>query len=1308
MSLAAALATLGTDYLRVKTQGSDTAAGVVLETLDALCATLCESAEEEDIQLLNAVSKAISHICFSCDEESDGSSGSGEYKFCGAVLTHAFLFLKEHVLEHIADRRIRAAYAQLLSTMIMRSGILFDLLDRDVQSPGDFLSAFRSLPLDIEPWCTSLLADLVSIHGSDAVAVSVDVACALLLAGNAFVTQFFTLHLRDVLTSLQQATAMEHREKLLTLISIILSSTSRGPAVQNGDVLVPDFCMAISKETAVTGTVLADALKPCVIIPSGDVRSLVADIVGLLLEPTIGSFYSKCSSSLFSAASGFTDYLIEAIRHPLRHKEVLQEASHVTPSVTASSLATPIIRTLAHIAVHFPEELSAKWSYALPVICQASSTGYDDEATTATFNLFANSCSVWHEVSHDVANDIGQMFLQSGARLSSAVDGNNLNIESARNCFEAGILMLTELTARRRLPTSSAMELLECAECMGILLPYNPSAPIFVRNVLSLISDETLSTAPVDVCQRVRTVAIDVWGQHIIHLFSANEACPISLASGLRLLGAALDVRFFGSCAEREIQDVALHFWREIPPATVYKKLSVSVLGAGNIENFQRDAIGSSELWASTYKQESDSAEIALVESGESARHDCHEADATVRGYFARILVALSNVLQEHGSTTCLTYRMLERSMPTSVSGVLCHLSSSTSPEELRTALTLVLACLLQSSTSIAAPASILRALVERTESDSILSDRFQECVLPVIRLKFLCCEGNQSLTREILIPKELCSLAFSADQLNIVGADSNFFFHVLSCHDTELRVGAWKTMAESRVRGDADWNVIDVRLAELLGTSPSTAKCFITSCLEGTQGIRHLALDLMSLRPESVATALLKVGLSSVVICGIEQRQVLVNCSDSSPSSLATIETSDVCLADLIMIVTMAVQYADRESLHRMLMMLVDIYVSTSNHSAGSRSSFLDTAILRCIISALNVPPKDRYASKVSTREPILEYMEQTKATSTMQKKLREAVSKISGLGTPLTVTTVGWREDDEFELAAGACALNYVIRHQIELSGGGNVDSSQLEQLWISSLSSESEWLVLLFHSRLDIGQHASSCRRAACMQLLTTLVVQSLLFRKEFMQKMIREVVGPQVLTNAVAAAASPTGFLQASAKDFLLLLVTYEDTLFQARDLRLSNLASHKALLRLLASKFAVSPRGLDSKEREYLVSSSYQLFPIKRVQPRTRIQNAISFGLIMETSDGNDLTYKAGKNFFSFVTANEAGSLTDAIGVAQDFDAALEAACKESSEIVHARNKQLPQWNKDDILIGSRAILAAPLSMSYIQQAIKLL
>jgi hypothetical protein len=1264
-----------------------------MDTFDALCSVLCESAEEGDEELQASIPLSVAHMCFACDEGAAECPDGNGLKYCLAVLTHAFAFMRERTSGDIAERQVRSAYVKVVATMIEKSGMLADASLRFNPHPGSFVAALHDAASNVEDVYPALLADLAPIGGVDAVADTVDVLCALLVARSDSMSVFLSNSFGSVVTALRRASTTEHREKLLTLVAktIPLMNSTESLNRLEAKASVSDI-----EQQCSAGSLLANALKPCVISTSTAVRCRVAEIIGLLLSSAgHAGTESELCLGVFTASSGFTDYLFEALRHPLRQllPEARRDIALVTTTALRSSLATPILHGLTDVALKYPEEIAAKWSYALPVVCKAALTDYDNDTVRAVFVLLAKSCSTLPVLTTQIASDIAQMFLQSGASLNTSTHSSPVAIESSKATFEVGIFMLAELAATGRFPASFFVELMECAECIATLAPRAVGGVSFVRNVLNSFLEKEVTGASSEAMLSVKSVAVGVWSQIAISIFTETTSSLSTVVNCIRLLGTALDCRLFEGERQQELGDLASNFLREIPISIVFNRLE-NFRPEVQAMNLRSGVVNSSDIWNSAEQKEANESTGTVHADG---RHGLYEdAGKAVRSYFARIVCALPGLSQALGITSAPIFRTLECAMPADVDTLLDHLASSSSPDELDASIVLILASLIHTGTFPGDHSLIFQALLERVDSDVLLSEAFRKCVLPVIRMVFRYCGSRQSLVREILLPKVLCQIALSSDALDIADADAEFLFYALSFHDTELRMCAWSNLAESRIRGDPSWRVVDTRLAELLSSNTSAAKCFVSSCLEGTRSIRLLALDLISMRPKPVATTLLKVGLSSVLICVIERRQTLQNSCNSTASSLSAVESCENCLAELVAVATMAVQYGDREDLHRMLMMLVDVFVSRRAIGAANDVSFLDTSILRYLSASMNAQAGGTQTFQAGTRDQILDYLHRTTAVFCMQRILREAVDKISNAVDPSTITTAGWRDGHEFEVCAVACTLDYVIRLHLGKEHGGEHDTSHSQEFWKFIVQSQVEWTVLLFESRRDIGHHASDCRRAACMQLLTTMVVQSVACPTERMQNLIRGILCPQLLASTVAAAANPSGLFQAAAQAFLVVLNRHQDFLFGPRDLRLSNLASHRALVQLLGLKFAVSPRALEQVEYQYIGLSSFRLLSNENVLSRKHVEYVDAFSGFMLIGDHDAQVFKAARDLFQ-----AAGTRTDVFPensaeLTRAFECALEDACTTIPV------KDIRLWDANNLLVGCRAILPAPLAVNSVE------
>jgi hypothetical protein len=1295
-STAAALAAFEPAALYAAVSASDAAAAAVLDALDAMCAALRDAADDDDAALQVGLAAAVTHVCFACDTQLVGISGQTRHRFCLAVLSHAFAALGQGGAAvpggDGSARRTRGAYAKLVSLMVNRSGMTEDGAGA-AAAQHFFVLALQRAAGDATLDCEALLTDLVPARGAD-VAATVDVLCAVIAAGADSVPGRLAENMDAVLGALRQAQNDAFREKLLTLVTLVIPfATDAGVRKRAG---AGSTTGAMTVPVRSHGSVMADALKPCVLSACPTVRRRVAEIVELLLSPSLPAATAAVFSDLFSAAAGFSDYLLEALRHPAQ--PMAGVATATTRPAPRESLTAPVLTALARIAERHPEQLAPKWSYALPVVVRAAALHADHTSVRAAFSVLGGSAASLPAMSAAVAEQVVNLVLHAGATVSASL-ANGANVQRDVDArFAAGISMLEVLTTARRLPGSCRPALLDCVECVGVLAPFSPGGCRFARSVVDLVLDEAAAELTPELAEKVKVCVLSTWGRVAIDSFSDPSSPTPSLVELLRLVGSALDLRFFRRDAQ-DLPDAVSFFWTHLPPAVVLDRLR-DADGVGGETRVPGAVLESSDLWASSVQNDTNGSMPAgdTAPSASSVETAAEMCRSSVRLYLARLcpppLSSCGRLVER-----TLSPHAMELSMPSGLGSFLSHVSHSQDPEHLAAALLLLEESERQGDGFIMERPALFRAALNRADSHSIVSEPFRECVLPLVRALFACCRGSPTLSRDVTLPKELCELALASRALDIPRTDRAFVLHVLSCHDTELRIHAWNAVASARVRGDPAWTAFDAHIADLLGSSTPAAKCFVSSCLEGPPSVRFFAIDLIALNPRAVTAALVKVGLPSVVICAIERRQTYGAYDSGSLAPFDTLESCEACLGQLVSVVTAGVPHAAIDDLHRMLMLLVDVFAQQTSGRGVAKVSLLDLCILRCLAAVLNTKPVPRAGSPPGDSQcAILEYMLQTAAVDGLKQILKDALLGLSSTVRASAVATVGWGDAEEFGVGTAACVLDYAIRHRL-VCAPRNGDARACIAVWDVLPSSERDWIALVQVGPDNIATHASNCRRTSCLQLLATAVTHSLINKAQ--SETLHKVLGSSLLVQALTVASAACPYLSGSAQRLLSLIVRYEPWLFGAADGRLTGLSSHKALVRVLAAKAASSSNALISPaEAQYLAVAALQHQGAIRCDDeagaRADVLTAVCAfsAAITQSPPPTDRSWTAAEESFRAVCARwSAPPVTKVVGE-PDLKTAITSWHGANKGIVDAGCKEA--WESAAMLIGRQAILASPL------------
>lgn len=1297
---------------------SDDASSSVLEVLDALCNVVGDTAADEDYGLLHASKNAIVHLCFAGDRGILPSSIPSEevtslqsgLRFCRAVLVLSFSIIGSSSNSNNSGYKLRTAYVFLVNSICRVLLPERERLDGGITNAPWTLDLKESLGNSLEG-CSILVEDLVlpsPENHPESIATTADVLSLLASASVEEVVRLLSEKIVHIFSTLAASQSNLAKERLLNLILVLLSMPSPLTRHASNESLPEKRTLKpvgpaktssgrIGKSTR-TGLALADALKSCILSTCPIVRNRVSQIVGVLLSPACQD--AERFSDVFAPSAGLVDYLFEALRQPTSAPEEGAITGSLNDKQLEGSLSLPVLQAISLIAKEKPVTLISKWSYGLPILLKAARCYENHLFIRKVFALiegFTTGDISLPAFNTSSTRQILQLSLASGAQLNAAIcnGSNDALLAELEKSFQSAVSGVEAFCRTISLPDSCLPLAVELIECVALVMPSIASGPRLTAMISELVLETFPNDPSEDIAFRLRHAALGLWGKLAVESFADSNAPGDFLVECLRLIAVTLDVRFFNDNAD-ELRAAGRFFWQYIPPHAVFSRLPCEehhdVCASGELAMPQ----GSYDLWGSSSSRDEMHPELESENHQNTVNAELESRGSAIRAYLAR-LYSLANTGDhtEHDNLGT-SYRTLERTMPATFHEFQASLATSQRSEYLGGALRLLHAAERFGGREIMDQPQLLTLLLERADSESILSPPFAKFVLPLIRAIFNVCRDSLSLCRDITLSAELCDIALSSSDLECFGADEEFFLHIIELQDRELRIRAWNSIAKASVTSTVSKTSLETRLASLLGFNASAAKCLLSSCLEGTEKMRAVTINLIRINPSVVATSLLKVGLPAAVICAAEARQV--RCDDSEGDTKVGKEDQELLLAQLIDIITLTIPFACRDDLSRMLMHLVDIFSSRqARNSLGAK--YLDLSILRCLTTVLN-------ESSAMCRLPrgagdscfyILDYIDQSGAA--------HHVSRLAfkGNGNPNDEMALHSKERDIQRSTKGVAVslLDYVLRHSLLHRSNAEVGKEAVLKMWDVIPQEEKEWLELLKPGPQRVYDHAESCRRTSCILLLTTVVHCSLQFAR-YSLAAVRSAIGHELLILITSLATEGTAFLSSSAYRLLDFISAHEFQLFSGEQ-RLTNLASFKILYVHLGKRLFTIPESISVAEVIFLVGISSTICksnPTNEKLPMALSQLLVSMESALQKADLQSSDKVQLGQFLDQVES----SIDKLAHRKSDPHIKYLRSCASDLRFSLQDGKADPEdhtgWASTELLLGETVLIAAPLSSTY--------
>jgi hypothetical protein len=1283
-----------------------------LDLLDALCGAVREAADARDPALVDGLAAALNHLASACDRDRAGSG-----RFCAALLSHIFAALRDAGGDGNSGlSRPLAAYVRLVACMLESEykSLPPDHHQRQGSDSTSFFYAFQDAAVGSGDLCAVPLCALLTSEQD--VPPSARFLIALFETGIADITAFVSAHVKKIFEALRAATSDSIREALLGLSSVVIKfiASDKGDATFLGS---PSNQVHHHRhQSGAPGLVLAEALKSCSLSPCPRVRALVADIVAILCE-------SASVSDMFTdiLAAGFMDYLFEALRHP--PQEIVHADSR--PSLSLAQLSIPILNSIASIAVKHPDNLLQKWSYGLPILLRVASDQRDNATLHAVFTviLAAFKATTIPILDSAVTSQLLTLVLHAGSKLniafgcslptlggdamlntSMAADDSISGMCSTsllndlQETFKCGIAVLEQLSQRYRFPPSTQMQLADCVECAGLLIPLASRAARLACQLVNQYVENPAAEKTQELGERIKFVVLGVWGSVAVEAFAlpkqmsgidATETSRSSLADLLHVVACAIDVQLFKKGPTEDLSCAVDWFWQHLPPKIIFLRLDT--------DEFEPE---SSDLWSSIDAQNEQLHERSVagpkMETSSAANIQLSIA-SVVRLYLARICCCnrageSDDISAAENNLNVMNPRSASAAMPPSMALFVDQVTKSADPDLLEAALMLLQHCLFHEIDSLMDRSDVVGLLIERADSALIIKENFTNCALLLSRVLFMSCQDNPILIRQVALRKDFCSVVLVNEKLNFDNAwDQEILLHILSkSHDTELRIRTWDLYSKKRRSSDKDWSQLDVRLSDLLGSDTGAAKCLVSALYEGSLHVLEMAHDMCTISPAPVSSILNQVGLLAMVICVLELKPI-ASASISADPHLAWHSRA----ARLIDIVTIGIPYASIDSLHRMLMLLVDLFVqpqviadeqsqsqshphsltlSTTCQQPSSQEIELATSILRCLASVLNRTEYFGESSFISATPPIFDYIIQSSFISRASAVLfyQFDTSILSELG--------------EFGAGAAATLFDYMLRHEFRRRLAKDHISKSLEHICGALLRTEEAWMKLVaFHddSNLEADLHSSVCRRTACIQLLVTWTTLSIGHELPLALD-FNSSLGQFLIVHVISAAASSQLLPSSAALNLLHIHMMHEYKTKRIEDDRHVGMASHAALVMMLLHKISVDPCSAREPELRFLATAL-------ATQHMSRLDGARLITCLAYIAKSNDCDAKVP------MIAEMYRQLSTALGVkGKEMLFELQEAVLVTCALEEDGDGEL--WACDELLLGRQAIVAAPLRM----------
>lgn len=1227
-----------------------------------------------------------------------------EYRYSTAVLRHSFSAISQMTgtgRTNLVRPYIRLAWLTLkrfltqegsekdqAATHTLRENTLSQLLCSAILKPAQLVAGVaRSLPTFYQDGDCFL------------VSAGVDILKSFLLFGTKELKSFSWNFINNYFEMICSLREVEIREKFLELVTLTLkhrfyvddqnvyvSENLVESKMDHGrDAASKQFHGSDIKPETVYKTIFTEACKSCAITRSPNVRCKLTELLALL----VGSEKGKhLLSSLIQ--SGFTDYLFEALRCPPREQSHLNE-NGIEDEDTNLVLAT--LMTMKLILESVPAMIETKWSFGIPIVLKVAEHCREQSIIRTVFHIFrvAFAAKITTGLTNEEARKLLTLTVTCGSKLSICISSQDQRVTELMLDFEAGIMAMEQITLVFIFSADTFGQLLDCVECAMIVMPTSIFCYRLLRNVIEKLLDSPDLLQISSIVDRARGICNVVCGRAAVSAFgsASDDLPPNLLCEILFTVSTGLDPRLYKN-NPNDMEAALQLYWNNISPCAIFKRLEGSDTGHG----LPTKTINRSELWSS----------MELEEENEQQSSDCrHPGDnvcenkpCLIRQYLGRLCMYSSSV----NPNVSLHWRDIEKHIPSNSTAFKGQLHADLNSIEFRSAFMLLQQSALSANEWSFGKVETISLLGEQTNSLS-LSNGKNMWALSLVRTITLCMRGDDALADCVHISRAACEHLFSMHMLDFSNSiDQDFLIYILKRgHDIDLRLQAWTTYARWSRGEDAEQRKFDLRLSTVIISNAGVAKCLVSALYNGCQDVARLTLELCSVASPGVAQALNTAGLASAITSVLESKCIERERDPSFSDTQVDPENWECPLSDFLDVITMTMPYANIESYHRLLMVLVDsfpdfnkmgqvqnCFEKTKLHGPSQEkykpsrlksSGKSELSILRCFIIAFNGTVTEQVYNFNSTPR-IFQYLTESKTLGEIGCIIRRYYVDDS------RSQAEGSKEMEDFVAGAVSTFFDYALRLQSNISHARKTTTCcKILKLLPSK---EKEWMKLfLSDSQLsEAVLHPAICRRGAVLQLLGTAVKISAILPEN---NKCDVQIGQYMNAHVIHAAASASALLSSAALDLLQIINDRQKKILPC--FVPFNLECNQSLTRFIAWKLSLCPQECHESEIRYL-RSSLTFNSAKDVDEKYFI--SLMHKLLEKSAEGSSRRSFA----LAEIQKRERSAGYRTRNRSSKSASKMSEASNQSSAPTKVENAEYCTWDCQELMLGRQAILAAPL------------
>lgn len=1328
-----------------------------VETLEILCRAMYEAIQASDAELENALCDATAFFAISCDTGAGGchssqkqeqskavkwshqrtheppqegtpqssldnfdykqswkiqpsaegenelNCGLVEYRYCAALMRHCFSAISQ--LADVPKSQSISAYIKLTWTIFRHFlPTNSDGSSREHNNMSKNERAVLQIVHSARQASSGVTEGIVAILVSQQTRHDIALACACLDVLHTFVsyasmqpTIGVNIDLNTLLQQLCYLKSVDTQERMINLVRSLLASFDKprnGKSLAGEGVAEDSQVRETSRCTArktsacelpldVQKSVFAEACKNCIMSRSQRILLSLLELLQVVSES------SKLQHLVpFLGNSGFLDYVFESVRMCTVASTTAGESEEASAE---SKLVTLGLKIMAYMLERVPDRFEDKWSYGLSIVLRAAERYSEQNPLGLVFSIIraASAASHFSVFSVKNAQAILSLFSMCGSKYGFLSTSGGKEVSQSKVEFEIAVGAIEQLAGKNAFPVDVHAQLLDCVECAVTLLPCSPPCTRLFRHVINTFADNSRLPEYAELFRRLRELLL-LFEKEIARpafRLPLGQMNPELQCEFVYTLGSGLDQRLYRYCPPQQYQETIEICWGDLSPKLLLDQLDAQV-GEFKLEDTEKQV---------PCNQTSGESPRELSASGKKCLHKgnavCGGSACAVQIYLAR-LCCFSELFQFDSE---FQVRDLLSHIPTSSTMCRNYLNCDLDTFEFRAGLILVLESAVRANEWLCDRLELISWL-KRDDAKEMKTGNMTSYVHCVIRLIFMLAREEEIQTNQLSISATDLEYVLQSPILDFQNyTDQRILLYSLTkAGDIHLTTAAWRKYLRYRNSANFCDHDLDAKIVHVIGSHKTVSGNLVHAVCKGSRDFRDFLVQLPSEFSLEIARALNQGGVSTAVMSTLEDFSASVESTGSAGDRAKALREKGEILADVLEIVTLTMPYTSVEQYHRLLMGLTDIYPKVSalrrnqediagqrldqksepNDSKNAKGYHLpqriQLIILKCFILALNGTFLDP-SSPLNSAPRIFEYLLNSETIPCIAESMHmkhESSSRDEF-------------EDDfkRFMIGAVSTFFDYVLR--LFLRSGGFIGSQKLEHILELLPKAGTEWMGLAGSSSnvMTTGSYSEICRRAAAYRLLTTWTLL-----KSYLKDNTDNIWEKRhhIIIHVTNAASSSSTLLSSAALS--LLQTIYRCLKSNSSKFALPVSESDLALRSFIHWKTHFCPQDCLDEEKKFIQVSEFINRPPSLQKCKT------------ESCRKSDMSKNMSKSDLIASAACRTRNQTR-----NCYRASLENTSKSQASLSSQKGNgpplnpdSYPTWNRNELLLGKQAVLAAPL------------